>query len=104
LLERELVIAEGGQAMTASTMSMRKIAGWSGEVGLSAITMPQFPLSLEMAATWTQSLRHGVSECRKTLQTRRREQRKENLQSTTDHSQIRTFRGLSLENTLPDKF
>ena len=74
LLERELVIAEGGQAMTDSTKSMRKIVGWPSEAGLSAIIMPQFPLSPEMTATWTQSLRKGVSERRKTLQTSRREQ------------------------------
>jgi len=42
LLERELVIAEGGQAKTASTMSMRKIAGWSGEAGPH--TMPGLAL------------------------------------------------------------
>ena len=55
LLERELVITEGCQAITDSTLSMRKIVSWPGGVGLSAITvtMPQFLLSLVIAATWT---------------------------------------------------
>ena len=92
LLERELVIAEGGQAMTDSTKSMRKIVGWPSEAGLSAIIMPQFPLSPEITATWTQSLRKGVSERRKTLQTSRREQQKENLQSTKDQCRDRMDR------------
>ena len=81
LIIKATSINEGGQAMTDSTKSMRKIVGWPSEVGLSASTMPQFPLSPEMTATWTQSLRKGVSERRKTLQTSRREQQKENLQS-----------------------
>ena len=72
--------------MTDSTLSMHNIVGWPSEVGLSTITMLQFPLSLEMAAAWTQSLRNGVSERQQTLQTLRHEQQKEHLQSTEDQA------------------
>ena len=58
---------------------MRKIAAWPMADEITAITLPELPITTDSQPKWIQTLQRGVAERYKTLQVHCREQQGVNL-------------------------